>query len=161
MSRKRQRDDDTECAALVRAALAEYIIDDLVSMIVDDYMPVVHWFHGKSRDPDIWVKLNCRCSIDCKDRDDISVEYKYKASEQGPFRLQTFVSEWNWVGDLGLSRAYRLGFGPTTGTIAVTMQQKADKVSEVLLDPIQQTLKGKAIDSLLKQVIECVMYAQI
>lgn len=159
MSNKRQKVGDTECSAIVRDILGQYLIPDLAAIIVDDYMPVVHWLQTESEDPDIWVRLNCRCSVDCKERSHISVTYKYKAPEQGPFRLRTFTTDCHWVGDLGFGRDYRLGFGHEPRAIDVSMQWKAGEEAEVVLNPIQQHFAGEGIDLLVNTAIGCALYA--
>jgi hypothetical protein len=125
MSNKRQKIADTECSALVREALEEYLISDLAAIVLDEYQSHSHSIK-EDRESGEWIEVTFPCSLDCRAHEKMSVRYTRPCSPiiHGPFSLQRISRSLDLSGDGPLS-SHDLWFVSRSGERVVSIRQSA------------------------------------
>jgi hypothetical protein len=151
MSNKRQKVSDTECSALVKEALKQYLIDDLVSMVVDDYVPTVHFIQCKyMTEKETWQMLNFPCAPDCGTYAFPWVEHKLRGADiKGPFRLRNLTRSSEFLDDNGLLVTTKIVFQHGNSVI----ECRRDVDSSIMLGEVQEVLRGKGVNDFVDMAV--------
>lgn len=164
MSSKRQKVVDTECHQLIRPILEQHVIPDLASIVLDEYMPRLHWLRAIDRELDNWVEARFPCAPDCKTHSHITALYKSDGIVVDPIRLSRFSNDYSLVGDHGLSPSCSLVFCGETPNNVITIKADAHggqvtfgfpfkRITGIAADNFTNGVLAAAIDFMLRYKI--------
>lgn len=152
MSSKRQKVDESECLKLIRPLLEQYMISDLVAIILDEYISVAHWITCNYRTPrETWQKLSFPCAPDCKTNQFVWLDHKLDGADiKGPFRLRNLTRSSQFLDDNGLLVTAKVLFEYSNDEVECTRGIDAS----ITLGEFREVLRGKGVNDLVNKAVE-------